>query len=250
LVFVRHAQSEYNALKARKDASEHYQQFIAEFESDLRSQSCQDMADAVSKEFSLGCSDRETPITDAGLSQAAQTGLALSRTLEAPEVVIVSPYRRTENTLAQMARSWPALGEARTYREERVRELDHGLSLLYNDWRVFQTRHPEQRDLQKLLGPYDYRYPNGENIPDVRLRIQSWLASVIREFAGKRVLVVTHHLTILAVRATLERLSPEEFKELDEKEKPVNCGVTIYEGDPTAGRGGRLILKEYNTKHY
>jgi broad specificity phosphatase PhoE len=78
--------------------------------------------------------------------------------------------------------------------------------------------------------------------------ISLWVNTLIREYAGKRVLAVTHHLTILAIRAQLERLGPEEFIALDRNEKPINCGVTIYRGDPNQGEDGRLILAQYNQK--
>jgi hypothetical protein len=61
---------------------------------------------------------------------------------------------------------------------------------------------------------------------------------------------MTHHLTILSARANYERLSPEEFIKLNDHEKPVNCGMTIYRGDPHQGRDGRLVLETYNQKFY
>jgi hypothetical protein len=48
------------------------------------------------------------------------------------------------------------------------------------------------------------------------------------------------------VRANLERLSSEEFIRLDEEEKPRNCGVTIYRGNPHRGANGKLELECYN----
>jgi Histidine phosphatase superfamily (branch 1) len=86
--------------------------------------------------------------------------------------------------------------------------------------------HPEQAELYKLLGEYDYHFLNSENIPDVRQRNLSWITTITREFTGKRVMAITHHLTILAARANFERLSREEFLHLEKHEKPLNCGVT------------------------
>ena len=83
---------------------------------------------------------------------------------------------------------------------------------------------------------------------DVRERLRSWVITLIRELANKNVMAVTHHLAILSIRANLERLSKEDFLRLDKEEKPINCGVTIYEGDKKAGSNGRLVLKAYNQK--
>jgi broad specificity phosphatase PhoE len=103
--------------------------------------------------------------------------------------------------------------------------------------------------LYKLLGEYDYRYLNGENIPDVRLRNLSWISTMSRESAGKRVMAITHHLTILATRANFARLGPKEFLHLDKHEKPLNCGVTRYIGKPNLGNRGKLELREYNRQY-
>ena len=140
--------------------------------------------------------------------------------VNSPDVIFVSPYLRTEQTLRILQEEWPGLRNATVYREERIREKDHGLGLLYNDSHIYLLMHPEQAELYKLLGDYDYRFLNGENIPDVRQRNLSWITTMTREFAGKRVMAITHHLTILATRANFERLSPEEFLHLDEHEKP------------------------------
>jgi broad specificity phosphatase PhoE len=76
------------------------------------------------------------------------------------------------------------------------------------------------------------------------------IGTLIREYAGKNMLMVTHHLTILSIRANLERLTPDEFIRLDQEEKPVNCGVTVYTGNSTVGKDGKLILDRYNQKLY
>jgi broad specificity phosphatase PhoE len=169
--------------------------------------------------------------------------------VNSPHVIFVSPYLRTEHTLHFLQEEWPDLRNARVYREERIREKDPGLGLLYNDSRIYFLMHPEQAQLSKLLGDYDYRYLNGENIPDVRERNLSWINTITREFAGKRVMAITHHLTILATRANFERLSPEEFLHLDKHEKPLNCGVTRYIGNPNLGSRGKLELCEYNRQY-
>ena len=84
----------------------------------------------------------------------------------------------------------------------------------------------------------------------VRERVRSFQNMLVREYAGAHVWVISHHLTKLAIRANLERLPPEEFIRIDRDEKPINCGVTIYKGDPGQGKDGKLVLEEYNLKLY
>ncbi len=145
---------------------------------------------------------------------------------------------------------WSELKSAKVVEEERIREQDHGLATLYYDWRAFHVMHPEQKLLYDRLGSYWYKYPQGENIPDVRDRVRSWVTTVIRDFSKKKVLVVTHHLTILSMRANFERLDAAEFQRLDAQEKPINCGVTLYKGHSHVGKNGKSVLEVYNKKYY
>jgi broad specificity phosphatase PhoE len=251
LLLIRHAESAYNNLKKEKEADPDYRRFRDLFDNDRSNPEIQLLARTLLKSHSLGCSDRETPITPKGEAQARTTGRAMRESgMSSPDVIFVSPYLRTEQTLRILQEEWPDLQKAPVYREERIREKDHGLGLIYNDWRIYHLMNPEQAELYKLLGEYDYRFLNGENIPDVRQRNLSWITTLTREFSGKRVMAITHHLTILATRANFERLSPEQFLHLDEYEKPVNCGVTRYLGNPDMGRRGKLELREYNRQFY
>jgi broad specificity phosphatase PhoE/mannose-6-phosphate isomerase-like protein (cupin superfamily) len=251
LLLIRHAESAYNDLKRKKSEDPEYDRFLKLFKSDRDNPEILSLADRLQHSHALGCSDRETPITEAGEWQARITGRRMRESgATCPDVIFVSPYVRTLRTLQFLTEEWPELAEVKVFQEERIREKDHGLALLYNDWRIYHVKNPEQARLHKLLGEYDYRFLNGENIPDVRQRTHSWMATLTREFAGKRVMAITHHLTILATRANLERLSPEQFLYLDEHEKPVNCGVTQYSGFVPAGSRGKLLMSEYNKKHY
>lgn len=153
-------------------------------------------------------------------------------------------------TLAGIIQGWPELRFTKVVEDERIREQEHGLSLIYNDWRVFHTIHPDQRRLYEIEGPYWYRYPQGENVPDVRERNRSWINTVVRDFSEKSILVVTHHLNILALRANLERWGAKEFMETDNEDKPINCGVTTYRGHPEEGKDGRFKLESYNAKMF
>jgi len=249
LLLIRHAESLYNNLKKKKEADPDYQRFMKLYTKDRSNPENLSLARLLQKRHSLGCSDRDTPLTTKGELQARITGRRMRVSgVSCPDVIFVSPYLRTLQTLHFLKEEWPELGTAKEYHEERIRERDHGLSLLYNDWRIYHVLHPEQAELQLLLGEYDYRFLNGENIPDVRQRTHSWIATLTREFAGKRVMAITHHLTILATRANFERLGPEEFLHLDKNDKPVNCGVTRYVGITLDGRS-KLKMEKYNEQY-
>lgn len=250
LTLIRHGQSAYNVLKARKANDEAYQRFVQLYRTHPNAAETKELAHELQERFALGVGDYETLLTQEGERQALITGQKLRERSELPEIIFYSPYRRTRQTLEHLKAGWPELGEVRTVEDDRIREQEHGLAVLYNDRRIFHTFHPEQRQLQALQGSYWYQYPQGESVSMVRDRVRSMVGTLVREYSGWRVLMVTHHLTILSIRGIMERLTPEEFQRLDEHDKPVNCGVTTYHGEASLGRDGRLMLKDYNRRFY
>lgn len=250
LTLIRHDESEYNALKKKLKQNSKYQKFRAEFEKDPLSEKAVKLAEELKDEVSIKSGDWNTPLAEDAGHQTEKMATKLKELIKLPDVIFVSPYKRTHHTLEFLKRGWPELKSIKTVEEERIREQEHGLVTIYNDWRIFQTLHPEQRELYNLEGEYYYRFPQGENVEDVRERTRSWFNTLTRDFPEKNVLAVTHHLTILAVRANLERLNAKDFLYLDEHEKPINAGVTIYRGNPELGKDGKLILESYNMKLY
>lgn len=246
VTLIRHGESAYNVLSHKKNGDELYQKFKEEYEKNYQSKTAIGLAQKMENKYSLRTSDYGTPLTVTGQNQAFITGKNLSEVIHKPDVIMVSPYLRTMETLNQIIKGWPNLKNVPQFPDERIREQEHGLSLLYNDWRIFHVLHPEQKKLYELLGPYWYQFPQGESVAEVRERCRDEVAMLIREFANKHVLLITHHLTILSFRANLERLSPEKFIELDNKFKPKNCGITQYICNSDAGENGRLELKFYN----
>lgn len=251
LTLIRHGQSAYNVLRTQKQQDPEYQQLQKLYANGDDGIEARVIAAKIKRKYSLGVGDYETPLTPEGEMQAAITGAKL---LEAgtslPDVIIYSPYLRTRETMDFLTQGWGQLEMVPKVEDDRIREQEHGLAVVYNDWRVFHTFHPEQRELKKLQGDYWYQYPQGESVAGVRDRVRSMLTTLVREYSGQRVLMVTHHLTILSIRATLERLTPEEFIKLDKTDKPVNCGVTEYVGKPGEGKDGKLTLETYNQRLY
>lgn len=251
LLLVRHGESWFNEMQKRRRAHPFWQEFIKEFDKDYTSPRTRELAEEILRLFPQKYPDYETPLTERGKMQAQKTGLWLKEKIEPPHVVIVSPYLRCRETLVEMTGVWPELKNSEYYTDELVAERDIGEAIRYGNWRLFYVFHPEQKEVYDSLGTcnyYFYRYPQGQNIPDMRLQTRIWTGTLTREFSGKRVLVVMHHLRLLAIRANLERMTPEEFLALDNANPPKNCSVTIYRGEPRIGRAGqgKLVLEDYN----
>lgn len=249
LALVRHGKSAYNALAERKNSDPLWHEFVQEFNKDHRAERTRKLAAEVCTRYPLPYSDYETPLIEYGIKQARMAGALLQTKIPLPDVVLVSPYLRCRQTFGGLAETWPELKRVRRDFDRRLAERNIGLGILYNNWRVFQTFHPEQKDFYEKLGEtayFFYKYPQGQSIVQMQDQDQSLLATLTREYAGKCVLLVTHHLRILSIRATLERLTPEEFIALDHEDPPKNCSITIYEGAQELGAKGKLVQKEYN----
>lgn len=256
LTVIRHGESTYNILKDKKKNDPLYQEFLASYNNRDKEPKNIEIARNLAQvifdkgDYSLGKGDFETPLTTNGTEQAILTGQKLKKLIKLPDVILVSPYQRTIDTALYANDGWSDLASVPMVEDERLREKEHGLALLYGDWRILNMLHPEQEMLHHLEGEYWYRYPQGENTPDVRQRNHSLLETMTREYSGQDVLMFTHHISILALRANMERLDANQYMELDENEKPINCGVTIYRGESDQGRDGRLVLDMYNQKLY
>lgn len=250
LTLVRHDFSAYNELKEKKKADPLYKAFTKAYDKNPESEETKRLAIEVKEAFALNRGDHNTPLAENAGWQAKQVGERLKKIIPIPTVIFVSPYLRTNLTLDKMKEGWPELSEIKTVQENRLTEQKHGLAAIYNDWRVFTTLHPEQREFKKNEGMYYYRYPQGESLEDLSLSTKSWLGTLAREYSEEEVLAVTHHLRILSIRENIERLQVNEVIRLDREEKPINAGVTIYKGDRNQGKDGKLMLKEYNLKLY
>ncbi len=252
LMLIRHDVSGYNMLRAKKAKSELYQKFLIAFAKNQESEETKALALQVQEKFSLNVGDANTPLHDREAKRACEVGVKLRELYGAkpPHIIFVSPYERTLMTLQGLRRGWPELHHVKVVEEERIREQEHGASLLYNDWRVFHALNPGQGRLFGQESDYWYRYPQGESVPDVRMRIRSWTDTLIRDFNEQRVFAVTHHLSILSFRSNIERWGAKKFMQVDKEDKPINCGVTEYRGNPNVGKNGHLELFSYNEKYY
>ncbi len=256
LVLIRHAESAFNAMKLKRDADPEYQEFRKLYEEASKkgfqfSKRTVALAQKLRQKYALGVSDSETPLTANGLDQALHTGKGLAQHLLKPDVIFVSPYLRTQQTLLQIMRGHKELRDkVKIVPDERIRERNIGLLELFSDWKILNTLYPEQGQLQRLQGSFYYRYPQGESIVDVQSRNRQWFQTLTRDFSEKVVWAITHHLTILSIRSLLERWTPDQFMDADQNHTPRNCSLTIYRGHCKKGVDGKLLLQDYNKIFY
>ena len=247
LAWVRHARSYFNELKEELEKDPMWPVFVEEYKIDFQSSRAKNLAEKLLRKYKNPYGDRKTPLTKYGREvQAVKTGAYLKTQIKLPDIILVSPYLRCLETLEGLKEGWPELVNVKTYQEERVVERGVGIRQLYTHWRLFHVFHPEQKELYDREGYYDYQYPQGDNMRDVNFRQKSLFDTITREFRGKKVLGIGHGVTIMSFRTAQERLTEEEFLELDHSNPPKNCSITIYRGDPKQGKDGKLVLERYN----
>lgn len=205
-------------------------------------------------EIDLPVRDADVPLSPRGERQATALGrwLAERPVEERPTVVLASPYRRALDTARLVVEAGgtargPAFAASDLILDERLREKE--LGLFHSLTRVgFETRHPEQWALRRLLGPFYYRPPNGESWADVALRLRGAFESILVQFGGERVMVVCHQIVIYCARYVLEGLTEEQLLRTAKEHDVANCSLTTYARTPHGAPGlhGQFALAGFN----
>lgn len=187
----------------------------------------------------LAVNDPSVELSDLGVRQARALGKRLGDLPpdEQPTTVVVSSYVRAQQT-ADHVLATAGLEHVPRDTDERLRDREQGL-LDRLTWYGVRELYPEEAERRSYLGKFWYRPPGGESWADVALRMRHLLRDVRADYAGERVLVVSHDVPILLARYVLESLTPEQAVALSGQ--VVNCGMTVFRRD-----GGSLRLETFN----
>lgn len=203
--------------------------------------------EAATEDIGISVRDVDVPLSALGRQQARAVGSwygglpANAR----PNVVLVSPYRRaleTASLICETAGVSVSRADGSYVVDERLREKEFGVLTGLTKTGI-ATRHPHEHELRMLFGKFYHRPPGGESYPDVIMRLRSILGTITREYdAGDRVLIVCHSVVVNCFRYLLERMTEQEILEQDRVNEVLNCSVTGYRYDATAGRRGHGAL--------
>jgi probable phosphoglycerate mutase len=185
----------------------------------------------------LDLADPVVPLSPTGRAQAGALGrwMAEQEPERRPTHAVVSPYLRARQTAEGILRGAGLEGLSAEV-DERLRDREQGI-LDGLTWRGIVERQPEEAERRRSLGRFYYRPPGGESWADVALRVRALLADA--DWAGHRVLLVAHDVTILIARYLLEGLSEEQAVALSGS--VANCSLTSYQR-----RDGVLVLERAN----
>lgn len=197
----------------------------------------------------LAWRDIDVPLSDLGEQQSIALGQWFGRQPGdfQPEVVLCSPYVRAVQT-ARLLVKHSGLQDCSLRLDERLREKEFGVLDRLTRYGIKQ-KHPALDEQRTHVGKFYFRPPGGESWCDVILRLRSLQEMVTREYAGQRVLVVSHQVIVNCMRYLIEQMDERQILDIDRQGDVPNCAVTIYRlqsrDDPAQAAGMKLIQANF-----
>lgn len=172
--------------------------------------------------------DDQLPLTARGQQEARLVGQRL-RHLAPFDFYYSSGYVRGLQTLDGLLSAFPPDQQQASKRRTHLflRERDPG----YTHWMTSAEvdRHfPWYRDYATRVGPFYAVPPGGQSIADICTQVHSFLRSLRRAKAGRRVLIVTHGRIMLAFRFWLARWPADQANVLFDPPHLHNCDALRY----------------------
>jgi 2,3-bisphosphoglycerate-dependent phosphoglycerate mutase len=190
--------------------------------------------------------DADVPLSDLGKEQSRALGewFAAMPAEQRPNVVLVSPYIRAQQTARLIRQAGGCGADLEFVVDERLREKEFGiLDRLTREG--IRELHAQQAEFRRILGKFYHRPPGGESWCDVILRLRSALDTMSLHYDGCRVLVVAHQVVVLCMRYLLEQMTEEEILAIDAQGDVANCAVTEYGLEGKAAKAA-MKLTRYN----
>ena len=199
-------------------------------------------------EIDIATRDADVPLSPLGEQQSRALGrwYAGMPSGERPNVVLISPYRRAQQTAELIRTAGGLSADSHEFIvDERLREKEFGILDRLTRSGI-ERNYPQQAEFRRLLGKFYHRPPGGESWCDVILRLRSALDTMSLHYDGCRVLVVAHQVVVLCLRYLVEHMTEEQILAIDAAGDVANCAVTEYRLDADRGQHGELLLHHYN----
>ncbi len=192
--------------------------------------------------------DMDTPLSPLGEQQSEALGdwFGAMDVSQRPTVIFVSPYVRARQTAVHIMRcaGWDPHSVA-LQSDERLREKEFGIVDRLTKFGI-REKYPELDVQRSHVGKFYFRPPGGESWCDVILRLRSLLDTLRRDYAGERILIVAHQVTVNCFRYLLENLDEEQILAIDRQGDVPNCAVTSYQFTRAAHPRGSPQLQLVN----
>jgi broad specificity phosphatase PhoE len=186
----------------------------------------------------LDTRDADVPLSDLGTVQSQATAQWFADLEQTPEVFFTSPFVRAYQTCKAVAQ------DDEICLDERLREKEFGILDRFTK-RGIINKFPELAEQRRLVGKFYFRPPGGESWCDVILRLRSFVEVLRRDYAQRRVVVVSHQVIVNCLRYLLERLDERRILDIDQQGDVPNCSITEYAGTPD----GMMLVNANFTGH-
>lgn len=198
----------------------------------------------------LNLPDHKVNLSDIGHKQAETSGPAITSEIT-PDVIIVSGYARTLQTLDGIKKGSSSWDDIPVKTDLMIRERETGYT-----WAILDRPHhevfPYLPEYWQQHGHFFARPVGGESILDmIESRLHRFIDKIKKKYPGKKVCLIAHGRVKSAFRVILEDLSIDEAEDLLGRDArdggPKNVGLTVYRYNPWTGR---LELAFYNKTYY
>ena len=224
IVLVRHGQSKYNEERELINRG-----ILKTYSKDIKSTRNSDI-----------------PLSPLGKKQAEKTAVFLKKTYGDFDLIFSSPFQRAYDTAKILSKKFP---KARFAVEERIREKEFGITDGLTPPELLAL-FPYEHERKQKEKKYYYRPIGGESYPDVNLRIWSFMTTIVREYSGKKILIVSHSAVMLSFKKVLEKLSEKELLNIDKENELKNCAIISYKFDLKMEPRPKMKLGFYNKIAY
>lgn len=186
--------------------------------------------------------DADLSLSKLGKYQAQKTARYLRMRFKDFNLIFASPYKRAFDTAKIISKQFK---KSKFIVEERIREKEPGITDGLTREEI-KEMFPHEYSRRIKENKYYYRPIGGESYPDINLRIWSFLSSVVREYAGARILVVCHSAIMLSFRKTIEKLTEAQVLKINKEDDLKNCAIISYEYDLKLKPKPKMKLDIYN----
>lgn len=108
-------------------------------------------------------------------------------------------------------------------------------------WNIIQQRWPVEH-AQHMADSVRHGYLGGESFADVLARSQAALRNITQRHAGGTILVVSHHVVIRSLLASIHGLPTPQYRRVS----VANCGINVIE----CVNGRPRIVRMNDTRHF
>ncbi|MFZ2151397.1 MAG: phosphoglycerate mutase family protein [Candidatus Absconditicoccaceae bacterium] len=277
ITFVRHLESKYNEYKEMIKYNPDYQEFMTTQNISRKKELVQVLLKDFFSEVGI---DYETKLSSKGKEEGEKLSTLYAQLIQQnyevfPDLIYVSPYIRTRETLNYMLQNIQGLDidlDKLTDEEklqdlivgsfqgkniaikidERIRERDHGSNVAPSYIRDFLDGEKGFHDmLTKLQREKIYYYTSpagGESQVQTNARAKEFLLRNYEKKKFKNILCVSHHLEILGSLQSISGGSFETFYKLNELRRPANGSFTFLSQIPQTeiGQENKFRISGYN----